>query len=483
VRDLTGADSALAQALPPDEESLGFSNSAEAYSISTLHATKYLEVAERIASHLIADGPRLEAFATCDPTSESSCVERFIRAFGLRAYRRPLSEGEVSALAGLHRKASAVDAAEGVRAVVVAMLQAPQFLYRLEPSPSDGEGGAPLEPYALATRLSYLVTASAPDAELLESAADGSLATRQGLAEQAERLLETPHALETFTEFVRQWWELGQLSAIEKDRRLYRNWDPELPALFDAELRHFLAEAWSAGPSLETLLRAPYTFVNPRLAAFYGVRSPASDGFSRVELDPRRAAGILTQGALLATHAKADQTSPVHRGKFVRARLFCTIPPPPPDDLVVRPPAVDPRLSTRERFAEHTGDGDCAACHRLMDPIGFGFEHYDATGRYREVDGGKPVDASGELTGTDVDGAFVGVPELAERLVESEQVRRCVATQWFRYAFGRGDSTVTDSCTIAELASELGANGGDLRALFSATVNSELFRAGPEVTP
>src|SRR6185369_14442920 len=139
-------------------------------------------------------------------------------------------------------------------------------------------------------------------------------------------------------------------------------------------------DAWQGSPTVGALLTSPSTFVDASLAAFYGVPAGAGAGFEKVALDPTRAAGMLTQGSFLATHAKADQTSPVLRGKFVRARLFCNPPMPPPPDIVVMPPTVDPRLSTRQRFAQHTADARCASCHLQMDPIGFTFEHYDAAG-------------------------------------------------------------------------------------------------------
>jgi hypothetical protein len=182
----------------------------------------------------------------------------------------------------------------------------------------------------------------------------------------------------------------------------------------------------------------------------------------------------LTQGSFLAAHAKANQTSPVHRGKFVRARLFCDPPPPPPPDIVVKPPAVDPRLPTRERFSQHAKDPSCANCHSLMDPIGFAFEHYDAVGRYRQTDAGEPVDASGALVGTDVDGDIDGVQELAQRLLESDQVRACVTTQWFRYAFGRSENT-DDACALDALTQQLENSNGDLLAVLRATVRLETF--------
>jgi hypothetical protein len=483
IADLTGADPGLALALPPDEESLGFLNNADAYSVSSLHATKYLELAEKIAEGFVADGARLAEVAGCDPLAGGECVAAFVDAFGLRAWRRPLAGPERAAMLELYAAEADPSPGEGLSAVVAAMLQAPQFLYRPEPAdPAASDLGA-LDPYVLATRLSYLLVGSTPDAPLLSAAADGRLSTPAGLETETERLLADPRALEAFSHFIGQWWELGTLPALEKDRLLYRDWTDEMPAALGEELRLFVSDLWQGTPTLEALLSAPYTFIDHRLATLYGLPAPATPGFHKVELDPTRASGILTQGALLATHAKANQTSPVHRGKFVRSRLFCAPPPPPPPDIVVRPPTVDPRLSTRERFAAHTADDACAHCHALMDPIGFAFEHFDAVGRYRDVDGGKPVDARGELVGTDVDGEFEGIPALARRLLESDQVRHCVATQWFRFAFGRGQQTPLDACTVERLADELEHRGGDLRAMIRATVKEALFGAAPEVEP
>jgi hypothetical protein len=183
-------------------------------------------------------------------------------------------------------------------------------------------------------------------------------------------------------------------------------------------------------------------------------------------------------------HAKADQTSPVLRGKFVRAQLFCDPPPPPPPSIVVAPPVVDPRLSTRERFAEHTANSVCAMCHTLMDPIGFAFENYDAGGVWRDTDADAPVDATGELTGTDVDGNLDGVPSLGTLLTGSAEVANCAATQWFRYAFGRSEQTSGDLCAIADLAATLTGPGGDFKKMVRETVRMSEFRnLPPEASP
>jgi Protein of unknown function (DUF1588)/Protein of unknown function (DUF1592)/Protein of unknown function (DUF1587)/Protein of unknown function (DUF1595)/Protein of unknown function (DUF1585) len=485
LADLVGADPSVSAGLPPDEETLGFDDIADAYSVSALHAQSYLDVAEKVAADFVSRADQRAAVAGCDPLAgDAACAARFVTVFGLRAWRRPLDADEQAAMAALYQATDTPGTGDGLSAVVAAMLQSPQFLYRPEPGTPGAMTAQPLDGYALATRLSFLVLGRQPDAALLDDAASGRLDDESGLMAAADRLLADPRAAEVFAHFATEWWELEPLSTLDKDRSLYRLWTDGTPGAMAAETQAFLTDAWQGTPTLRTLLSAPATFVDADLAAFYGLPAPPGTGFQRVALDPARAAGLLTQGAFLATHAHADQTSPVLRGKFVRARLFCTPPPPPPPTLVVRPPTVDPRKSTRERFAEHTADPFCAGCHTQMDPIGFAFEHYDATGRWRDVDGSQPVDATGALTGTDVDGPLDGVVDLAGRLAGSPEVAACAATQWFRYALGRSEALPAESCALSALSAALTAPGGDFRQLVRATVRLPAFRTrAPEVQP
>jgi hypothetical protein len=236
-------------------------------------------------------------------------------------------------------------------------------------------------------------------------------------------------------------------------------------------------------PTLGSLLQSPYSFMNNQLAAFYGVKGPTTAAFARVELDPTQRAGILTQGGLLAIHAHADQTSPVHRGLFVRRQLLCTTPPPPPANVVIEVPKVDPTSTTRERFAQHSKEAFCSSCHHLMDPIGLGFEAYDAAGRYRVTENGKPIDSSGELLDTtDIDGKFVGAVDLAKRLAGSQQVSNCAVTEWFRYAYGRDETTDRDACNTAFLRDAFAKSGQNVRELLFALTQTDgfLYRSVPE---
>ncbi|HSY42003.1 MAG TPA: DUF1592 domain-containing protein [Polyangia bacterium] len=484
IADLTGVDPSVAQSLPPDEETLDFDDIAAAYSVSSLHADRYLEVAEQAAATLTGDVTAMTMLAGCDPTGgDATCVSAFVTGFGRRAWRRTLTGDELTAMLQLYAATADPGPTDGLAGVVAVMLQAPQFLYRPEPPAAGASSPQPLDGDALATRLSYLLTGAGPDETLLAAAEAGELSTEAGLLAQADRLLADPRASDLFVHFASEWWEIEPLATMDKDESLYPAWTDATPAVLAQETTLFLADAWKNGPTLASLLTAPVTFADASLASYYGLPAPSGDGYQRIALDPSRAAGMLTQGSFLAVHAKANQTSPVLRGKFVRAQLLCTPPPPPPPSIVVSPPVVDPRLPTRQRFAQHTADAFCASCHTLMDPIGFAFENYDPIGRWRDTDADVPVDATGALTGTDVDGDLNGVPSLAGKLAMSAEVGTCAATQWFRYAFGRSEQTSGDLCAISALASTLTGPGGDFKQMVRQTVRMAAFRNLPPEAP
>jgi hypothetical protein len=212
--------------------------------------------------------------------------------------------------------------------------------------------------------------------------------------------------------------------------------------------------------------------VDQTLAGFYGIQAPAAAGFAPFE-DTKRA-GLLTQGGFLASHAKANQTSIVSRGVFVRAGLFCQAPPPPPDNVNATLPPIQQGLPTRARLEQHRSDPSCAACHALFDPLGFAFENFDAVGRFRDTDQGVAVDATGTLTGTDVDGPFNGIAELASQAAASELVASCTVTQWFRYAYGRQDSAA-DACSLSQLNSAFRASSLKIPELIVALTQSDAF--------
>jgi hypothetical protein len=323
-----------------------------------------------------------------------------------------------------------------------------------------------------------------PSDELLDAADAEKLDTPERIAAWARQMLDAPKARHAVAEFYRQWLGVAEIATLDKDQAAYPDYTPELRAAMASELPAFVEHVlWSADRSLTTLLTAPVGFVTAPLAALYGVEPTGGSDAVQVALDPQQRAGVLTQAAVLAVHSLPNQSSPVARGKFVRERLLCQLPSPPPPNLDVTPPEVDANLSTRERFAQHTESAECAGCHELMDPLGFAFESYDAVGRYRATEAGKPIDTSGWISGsTDVDGPFQNARELAEKLAGSQQVRDCVVTQWFRYAFGRHEGPA-DACSLTQVQADFTAGAADLHELLVSLTQSESFLHRKPVSP
>src|SRR5258708_271495 len=227
---------------------------------------------------------------------------------------------------------------------------------------------------------------------------------------------------------------------------------------------------------LETLLTAPFSFITDKsLATLYGVTMPA-DPSKPVNLNPAQRAGLLTQASVLAIQSHAEQSSPIRRGKMVREQLFCQTLSPPPPGVDLTPPKLDPNLSTRDRFDMHRKQTACAACHGLIDPIGYGFENYDGIGAFFSTEAGKAVDATGTLTGTDVDGDFNGVLELSQKLSRSEMVRTCVAEKWFNFGMGRTFAPA-DACSMAGIMNAF-KKANNIRDLLVELVATDAFRYG-----
>jgi hypothetical protein len=478
VRDLLGVDMAPADKFPPDEIAGGFSNNASVLAVSPLLAELYMDAAEALSAEAVKNLP---ALLPCDPAAagEDACARQFVQRFGRRAYRRPLAAAETDLLLRAYAAGRAEGTfAAGIELVIQTALQSPSFLYRFElgASPRPGEKLVRLSQHELATRLSYFLWGTMPDDGLAAAADAGQLATLDQLATRARAMLADGRARRAVGEFYRQWLGLGALETVIKDPVVHPDFNAELRAAMRAETQAFVEHViWSADHRLATLLTAPIGFVNAPLARVYGLSTPAGAATEMVALPMAERAGVLTQPGVLAVHALPNQSSPVSRGKFVREQLLCQQISPPPPNLNVTPPEVDPTRSTRERFAQHTADPACSVCHRVMDPIGFGFEAYDAIGRFRTSDGGRAIDDAGEIVASrDADGAFRGARELAERLSTSAEVRDCVATQWFRYAFGRYDGA-GDTCSLAPLRQEFTRTGGDLEELLVTLTQTEAF--------
>jgi hypothetical protein len=477
VRDLLGEDKGLAKSFPGEELQHSFDNSAELRSVSDVLAENYVTAAKEIGKTVTG---KLGSFLDCDPgkDGEAACLDRFLDGFGTRIWRRPLDTEQRADLKQIFMNGkSGGSFADGIDAVVRVMVLSPQFMYRIERGvPATGQSVERLDHWDMASRLSYLLWGSMPDAQLFDAARAGKLATRPELAAQARRMLDDPKATAMITNFAGQWLHLRELTDADKDTTLYPAWKEEYPALFRQETEAFIAEVWKQDAKVDTLLSAPFTMMNGPLAAFYGAKGTAPTGtaFTKVMLDPAQRAGVLTQASMLAAKSGPDQSSPILRGVFVREQMFCQPLPQPPADVDANPPELNTTMTTKQRFAAHRNNPSCEGCHRLIDPIGFGFERYDATGTWRTTENGKPIDATGELTGTDVDGPFDGAVALGRKLAESKDVESCVANHWFHFAVGREASDL-DRCTVETLTSTFARTGGDLRQLLLATVQTDAF--------
>jgi hypothetical protein len=483
IEDVFGITVDVATALPRDEVVEGFDNHAASLGVTDRHVEAYSKLAEELGVRVASHTAHLYGLAGCAGATPE-CARTLVSAVGSRLFRRPLTEPEVSRLTALFDgDFSEPGFGEGAELVIAALLQSPSFLYRhdqaaLAVAAGAGSARSLASPQVLASRLSFLFWSSVPDATLADGAAGGRIESAEDVEREARRLWRDERTKRSLWHFHAQWLELSDFSSIEKNPRLFSFWDDELRRDLELETRHFVTAVAREGEGwLATLLTAPYTYANARLRDFYGLPAGASseEAFVRVVFSasaPR--AGLLTQGAVLSAHAEVDQSSPVVRGKFVGERFFCKLPPPPPPNLAVSSPVLDPRLTTRQRFDRHRSDPACASCHEFLDPIGFGFEHYDANGHYRDVEAGVPIDATGFLAGTDVDGAFDGAIELSTKLAASEDVRRCVVAYWFRYAFGR-EATQAEACTLDRLADILRASNGNLEELLVGLTQIEAF--------
>lgn len=485
VRDLLGDATHPASTFGAEEEHLGFGNNATALTTSSALVDQQLAAAEGIAARVTSRLGSLPWYRCPAGSADRVCAEAFVDGLGPRAYRRPLAADERAALLALYDRGATLGGLDGTQAltpliaglrlVVEGVLLSPDFLYRVEQR-GTGTSPARLDDHEVAARLSYLLWASMPDDALRTAADRGELATPEQVAAQARRMLDDPRARAVVGEFHQQWLDFDRVVNVGKAAQVFPEWSPAIASAMHAETRAFVEHVVFDGEgTFSALLTAPYTFVSGPLATFYGLPGgSAGSALAKVQVDPAQRAGLLTQGSLLALNAHSNQTSPVHRGKLVREALLCTLLPAPPDDVVINVPEPTEGSSARDRFKEHSSNAACAACHKLMDPLGFGFESFDGAGRHRATENGAPVDASGELVGSDVAGRFVGAPELAKKLAGSPQVRGCYVKQWFRFGLGRGEHP-DDACTLERLGDAFDSSGGNVRALLEALTKSDAF--------
>ena len=443
----------------------------------------YERAGELVATTVVGNAAMMSSVAPCaaaatDVAGSRTCATAFLQGFATRIYRAPIAAADMDRHLALYDAGAANGGyAHGVQLLLEAMLQSSRFLYRVELGTATAVGptAVKLSDYELAARLSYGLWNTTPDTTLDTAAAAGKLETATDVSAQLQRMLEDPRGATMVPQFLGTWIALPQLSGVAKDPTTYPAWTPALQAAMVTQAQSFFTDLLTnQGGTLKALLTSQTVFTNNATAVLSGASASTlpTDGSFQSSQNPV-AAGLLTLPAFLATQAKADQSSPIYRGKFVREQFFCQELPSPPAN-VPPAPVITPGVSTRERLAEHEANATCAACHTMMDPIGFGFENFDGIGAYRTTDNGQPVDASGMLTGTDVDGAFNGVAQLGAKIAQSATAETCVGTQWFRYAMARAES-VADTCSLQQMQKTFHDSGADLRTLPMALVQTPAF--------
>jgi len=396
---------------------------------------------------LTAETPSRQRIFVCRPepgTPSEACARRILSTLARRAYRRPVTDEDVDALLAFFREGSAAGGSfdAGIQLALERLLVDPEFLLRVYRTPASVAAGAvyPLDDLEVATRLSFFLWSTIPDDELLELAEQGRLTQPAVLEAQVRRMLADPRAAEGLVDgFASQWLNLRLLPEKLADPDKYPDFDDSLLEAFRQETEMLVASTLAEDRPIPELLSADYTFVNERLARFYGIEGVYGTRPRRVPVpDPQRRAGLLGHGGLMALTAYPDRTSPVLRGKWLLDNILGADPPPPPAnvDTSLDQGREVANLSIRERLDRHRTDRLCNSCHGLIDPLGFALENFDATGQWRDVDEtGAPVDARGTLpSGLELD----GVASLRELLLSyDEQFVRTVTEKLMSYALGR----------------------------------------------
>lgn len=510
IRDLLGLDLHLAGDFPADDVGYGFDNIADVLATTSLHVELELAAAEtaidaayrdaeswgRITSPPADSVPlafRRYALPTRDATGgkplrsarpavdpelvRQQRIYDILRAFADRAFRRPATHDELSRLLAValsaERDGETPDSA--LRLALVAVLSSPHFFFRLERwrEPGSSTSGD----FGLASRLSYFLWGSMPDDELFGLAAHDELRRPEVLRSQALRMLADPRGRSLAVRFADQWLQIRRLAEWTPDARLFPGFDESLRAAMFRETQLFCQSIQEEDQSIIAFLNADYTFLNERLARHYGVAGINGEEFRRVSLAGTPRAGILTQASVLAVTSNPTRTSPVQRGKWILENILGTPPAPPPSGALALAEAAStasPAPSTlRERIERHRTDPNCAACHRRMDPLGFALENFDATGAWRTVDDGCPVDASGQLP---AGRAFQGPDGLrAQLLARRNAFARCLTEKMLTFALGRGLDR-SDRRHVDHIVTRLARADDRFRALVLAVVESDPFR-------
>jgi hypothetical protein len=407
---------------------------------------------------------------------EGTCARSFIASFAQAAYRRPVADAELDELTALHQLLRQQgDFVSSLIGVVEAVLQSPDFLYRVEFGEGESTAVRALTGHEMASRLSYFFWGAPPDQQLREAATRGDLSTLAGVQTQAVRLLDDPKARRVLEFFFDSYLPINNLTDQTRDKEQFPTFSAHIGSLQRQEVQQFLMyEIFDRSGSWDSVLTAPYTFVNEELAAFYGIPGVQGEQFVKVDLDTTKRLGLLTQAGILTGTTVTNTTNPVRRGGFLLSHVLCIDVPLPAEELAasIKPPEDHTGRTGRERFTAHSQDEQCAGCHALLDPPGFALENYDAVGLWREQENGVTIDASGNLPGV---GEFAGPVELVQKIAQSPNAHACFAQQWQKFGYGRL-LNAEDACNREHLMATFTQSGNNIKELLLGLTQTDGFR-------
>ena len=415
----------------------------------------------------------------CDPNSGPACVERIVSTLARHAYRRPVTRKEVASLMRFTTlaKSEGESPEQGIQLAIQAMLVSPNFLFRIEhdPNPTDPTRVHPVSDFELASRLSYFLWSSMPDEELLSLAEAGKLHEPATVDAQVKRMLADERSAALADNFAGQWLELRNLDVVKPDPQKFPAWGPELRDAMKTETRLFFDSILRENRPISDFLDARYTFLNEKLAKFYGIEGVTGPDFRRVELTTDQRGGLLGQAGVLTVSSYPTRTSVVIRGKYILQNILGDPPPPPPADVpLLDEAAVGTTASLRQQMETHRASPVCSSCHNKMDPLGFGLENYDGIGHWRTMDGKFPVDASGTLP----NGKIFATPAAmrAELMSQLPEFSRCLVEKMLTFALGRGLQPY-DRRTIDDIDRQLAASGYHFQSIIYEIARSLPFDA------
>jgi hypothetical protein len=419
---------------------------------------QYRAAAEELAEKVAADSAFLARFVACTEQS-AGCSDQLIAELGKRAFRRPLSAAEQARFATLFARGAELVGSgsafrDGVRLLVEALLQSPQFLYRSELSDTRGADGIiALDSWEMAARLSYFLWGTMPDQSLFDAAAAGKLQSAADVSAAAQRLLSDPKARASVVSFHAQALRFARFQKVAPDKTKYPNAPADMAVKIRDAAELFVKDVvFDAQGGIAELLNAPFAYADAGLAPIYG-KSLSGTGLQKLTFAPGERAGYLMQAGFLASNAYAIRTDPIHRGLFVQRDLLCrTIPDPPPGaSMTPLPPMSDTIKTTRQQVEVLTSPASCIGCHSMINAPGFAFEAYDATGAFRQTDNAAPIDTSGTTMLDNQPVAFANAAELVQALSQSAEARACYVGKWLEYAYGRS-KVEGDAATRASLS-------------------------------